>query len=381
MIIKEINIKRNFFSRRTFFIFVTDNKTIIKELNLHFDKDLAGYIKYNLKGLEVNSLEDVIYFSNKIPHCSADLLIFIQTSILSCFNFPWQLINKDLDQIPRILFPIFKKSFGIKEFYVFSLNCNDLALAHKTFKDILSSFDLAYKGDADEVILDVLHDVVKNVNKDLDFSVRIGVKFSNYESEKYVYGKARDIKLNVDEQFEYVVNLVEKYNLSYIEDVFYESLFEDYTKITEKLKGRCLVSFNSKINSFEKGLEIDAFNCVLLSLDSLSNLKTNLSLLSSKKIPPIIFVKDNLVDLVSGLKIPLIKFDLVDSDKIVKRILGIQDEIKSKKIKQDIENYTEKESVNTSVEEIVIDPIGEVEGQDVEYKASDEKKSKQKLFK
>lgn len=146
---------------------------------------------------------------------------------------------------------------------------------HKTVKNILKENGIfAAKGDegawavqiSDERAFDLLSKAVEKVEKDRGVKIKIGIDFAANElwnGEKYVY---KDKKLSREEQISYVLDLIEKYDLLYVEDPLHEEDFDGFSEITKQSK--CFVCgddlFVTNYKRIERGIKIRAANTVLI---------------------------------------------------------------------------------------------------------------------
>jgi len=154
---------------------------------------------------------------------------------------------------------------------------------HRKVRDELKARGIfAAKGDegawaaqiSDETAFEILNRAIEAVEKETGVEVRLGLDFAASElwnGEKYVY---REKTLSREEQLNYVVNLVEKYELLYVEDPFHEEDFESFSQLTRAVK--CMVCgddlFVTNVKRLERGIEQGAGNTLLVKPNQVGTL-------------------------------------------------------------------------------------------------------------
>lgn len=184
----------------------------------------------------------------------------------------WKVINPDADKLPRPLGNAVgggahagKNACDIQEFLLLCMDAKTFRIAdganikiHKLMKKELSDADPNFTGGKTDEgawapnisnmqVLDILSKVVKKVNNEDNINVRIGLDMAAsqfWDGEHFVYHKFMDSemekKLSRDEQIDFVVDLVEKYDLCYVEDPLNEDDFEGYAQIKQRVDD-CLI--------------------------------------------------------------------------------------------------------------------------------------------
>ncbi len=114
---------------------------------------------------------------------------------------------------------------------------------------------------------------------ELDFECSFGIDCAssslwNQKEQKYVYereGKKRDTA----EQLEYILELVEKYHLAYVEDPFHEEDFETHAELTRKAKS-CLICgddlFTTNVERLSMGIKQKAGNAIIIKVNQVGTL-------------------------------------------------------------------------------------------------------------
>jgi len=126
---------------------------------------------------------------------------------------------------------------------------------------------------------EVISKACEEVGNELDFECGFGIdvaasSFWKPKEEKYVYemeGKKRD----TSEQLEYMLELVEKYHLAYVEDPFNEDDFESFAELTKKAKN-CMICgddlFTTNTERLNNGLKINAGNAIIIKVNQIGTL-------------------------------------------------------------------------------------------------------------
>lgn len=160
------------------------------------------------------------------------------------------------------------------------------AAVHATVADLLADRGVAAaKGDegawapdiGDDEALDVVAEALDRVADDVGFELRMGVDIAAtelYDPETDVYraGTVRD----ADEQVAYVADLVETYDLAYVEDPLGEMAFADFARLTDRVGNRTLVCgddlFVTSPERLARGIEAGAANSVLVKPNQVGTL-------------------------------------------------------------------------------------------------------------
>jgi enolase len=159
------------------------------------------------------------------------------------------------------------------------------AAVHKTVKKILQAQGkLSGKGDegawapaiTDAEAFEILGEAIGAVSDEMNVEIRMGIDMAAtelWDGEHYRY---RDAVRNRDDQIAYAADLVDRYNLVYVEDPFFEEDFEAFASLTEEVGDRCLVCgddlFVTNVERIIQGIETGAANCVLIKPNQIGTL-------------------------------------------------------------------------------------------------------------
>jgi enolase len=130
----------------------------------------------------------------------------------------------------------------------------------------------------DSEAFEVVSEAIEAVEDDVGFEIRLGLDVAAaelYDADDgvYRYGEtARD----TDEQIDYIAELVEAYDLAYVEDPLDEDDFEGYVTLTERVGRDTLVCgddlFVTNVERLERGIEMGAANSILIKPNQIGTL-------------------------------------------------------------------------------------------------------------
>lgn len=181
-------------------------------------------------------------------------------------------------------------STSIQEFLVIPIGAKNFfeaqrinAEVHREVGNLLKSNGIfAAKGDegawaakiSDETAFDILTKAIEKVEKENATKIRIGLDFASSElwnGEKYVY-KGKEFDKN--EQISFVAELVEKYDLLYVEDPLHEEDFEGFAELTKSVD--CMICgddiFVTNWKRVEKAVKMRAGNTLLVKPNQVGTL-------------------------------------------------------------------------------------------------------------
>lgn len=159
------------------------------------------------------------------------------------------------------------------------------AAVHAAVKKILlKQGKLAGKGDegawapaiSDTEAFDIITDAIATVSDETSVEIRMGIDVAAselWDGERYHY---KDAARTREEQIAYMADLVDRYDLIYIEDPLFEEDFEAFADLTEAVGDRCLICgddlFVTNVERITKGIETCAANCVLIKPNQIGTL-------------------------------------------------------------------------------------------------------------
>ncbi len=161
------------------------------------------------------------------------------------------------------------------------------AAVHAAVADVLDSRGVpAAKGDegawappiSDAEAFEVVEEAVERVADEVGFEVRFGLDVAaaelyDEEAEVYVYG---DETKSTDEQVDYIADLVDEYDLAYVEDPFDENDYEAFAELTDRVGDRTLICgddlFVTNVERLRDGIDVGAANSILIKPNQIGTL-------------------------------------------------------------------------------------------------------------
>ncbi|UCB59897.1 MAG: phosphopyruvate hydratase [Candidatus Bathyarchaeota archaeon] len=119
----------------------------------------------------------------------------------------------------------------------------------------------------------------EEVSQELGIECRIGLDVAastlwKPRTGRYVYSH-QNIERTPEEQVEYILELIEKHNLIYVEDPFHEEDFENFAKLTKKIDS-CLICgddlFVTNAKRLKLGIQKDAANSAIIKPNQVGTL-------------------------------------------------------------------------------------------------------------
>jgi len=130
-----------------------------------------------------------------------------------------------------------------------------------------------------EEALEIVVKACEEASKELGVECRAGLDMAAstlWKQKEKCYIYTRDgIKLDSGEQLDFVLDLVEKYNLAYVEDPFNEEDYESFAELTKKVK-KCLICgddlFVTNRERLIRGTKVCAANSIIIKANQVGTL-------------------------------------------------------------------------------------------------------------
>jgi len=189
------------------------------------------------------------------------------------------------------------KAPDIQEFLVLSLKAHDFSeaakanvLVHQKVGSFLKKVDKTFTGGRgdegawasnikSEEALEIVVKACEEVSEELGVDCRAGLDMAastlwEQREKRYVY--ARDgTKRNPGEQLDFVLHLIENYDLAYVEDPFHEEDYESFAEVTKKVK-KCLICgddlFVTNRDRLTRGIKVCAANAIIIKTNQVGTL-------------------------------------------------------------------------------------------------------------
>jgi len=159
------------------------------------------------------------------------------------------------------------------------------AAVHRNVKALLTKRGIAAgKGDEgawapqidDALAFELIAEATGLVADEMNISVDMGIDVASsqmWNGEGYKY---RDQVRSTEEQIAYIAELVDRYDLVYVEDPLHEEDFDAFAELNDQVGNRCLVCgddiFVTQVDRIQQGIELDSANCVLIKPNQVGTL-------------------------------------------------------------------------------------------------------------
>jgi enolase len=159
------------------------------------------------------------------------------------------------------------------------------AAVHKEVRTILTDRDVpAEKGDEgawapaipDSEAFEIMVEATETVSEEMGFEIRFGLDVAAselFEDGGYHYA---DESRTTDEQVEYIADLVDEYDLAYVEDPLDEDDYEGFASLTARVGDRTLICgddlFVTNTDRLRDGIEQEAANSILVKPNQIGTL-------------------------------------------------------------------------------------------------------------
>ncbi len=185
----------------------------------------------------------------------------------------------------------------IQEYLVIPLKAPNFAeaakanvLVHRKIGTLLKKMDKTFTGGRgdegawapnikNEEALKVVVKSCEEVSEELGIECRAGLDVAastlwNQKEKVYNYSM-EDIKRDSGEQLDFMLHLIEDYNLAYVEDPFHEEDYESFAELTKKAK-KCLICgddlFVTNRERLTRGIKMCAGNCIIIKTNQVGTL-------------------------------------------------------------------------------------------------------------
>ncbi|MEM3091386.1 MAG: enolase C-terminal domain-like protein [Candidatus Pacearchaeota archaeon] len=310
VVVREVSAKNIFDSRKekTIFISIKTNvgkffassptgKSVGKYENPSYKKSLENDIDTTKKFKDYFSADriDDFYDLRRVEdivegHLGANTLFALESAILKALAKEkkkeiWQLINPNAKKFPRLVgncigggkhSVTLNKKPDFQEFLIIPKTNN----VKKGFEIIIKAKKEAYyflkdkdkrfegkKNDEDAWATNLNDKEVLEIIKNFNLPIGVDVAASGFHKRNKYYYQNPKISRNSEEQFFYISNLINNFNLFYIEDPFNEDDFELFSKLLKKFPDRLIVGDDlivTNIKRFKRAIEQKCINAVII---------------------------------------------------------------------------------------------------------------------
>ena len=252
----------------------------------------------------------------------------------------------------------------IQEFLVVPIGASNIvegifanASIHKKLKELIQSKDSNFtggKGDEGGWVpnitnvdaLEIQAQACEEVGDELGIEIRPALDMAASElwdanEQKYIY--AQDgVKRDTGDQIDFVKDIIDTYNMFYVEDPFDESDFDGFAQLTSKVGDECLICgddlFVTNKELLAKGIEMKAANAIIIKpnqIGSLSETYKTVKLAKENNIVPVVSHRsgettdETIAHLAVGFGSPMIKTGAIGGERIAKlnELVRIEEEL------------------------------------------------------
>ncbi|MFB6161867.1 MAG: phosphopyruvate hydratase [Halococcoides sp.] len=131
----------------------------------------------------------------------------------------------------------------------------------------------------DDEAFEVLEEATTAVGEEFGFDISFGLDLAaaemyDAESEEYVY--EGEPNRSTDEQIDYVVEMVEEYDLAYVEDPLDENDFEAFAELTDRVGDQTLICgddlYVTNVDRLQDGIDLGSSNSILIKPNQIGTL-------------------------------------------------------------------------------------------------------------
>lgn len=185
-----------------------------------------------------------------------------------------------------------------------------------------------------EDAFDILTKACEEVGNELGFECDCGVDVAssslwNGKSKTYNYQR-ENRKRDSGEQLEFILELITKYHLVYVEDPFHEEDYRNFAELTKKAKN-CLISgddlFTTNSERLSRGIKMHAANTIIIKVNqvgTLSDAWETIEMAKRNGYTPVMSHRSgdtcdwHIAHLATAFKFPIIKTGIVEGSRVAK---------------------------------------------------------------
>jgi enolase len=182
--------------------------------------------------------------------------------------------------------------------------------------------------------LEILAHACEEVSSELGFECGLGIDVAssslwNSRNKAYVYQREKK-KRDSGEQLEFILDLIRKYHLVYVEDPFHEEDFESFAELTRRAKN-CLISgddlFATNPERLSRGTKTHAANAIIIKVNQIGTLSDaweTIEMAERNGYTPVMSHRSgdtcdwHIAHLAVAFKCPIIKTGVVEGARVAK---------------------------------------------------------------
>lgn len=262
-----------------------------------------------------------------------------------------------------------KNAPDIQEFLVIPVGATNILEAmetninvHRRIREKIQATDSTFtggKGDeggwapnlTNEQALEIQTSSCTEITDETGVEVRPGLdvassEFWNEKEQKYIYGREDETR-TVEEQIDYMADLIDTYKFFYVEDPIQENDFEAFAELTAKSGKDCLICgddlFVTNPEILAKGIEAKAANSLIIKpnqIGTLTDTYNSIQLAKSNKYVPVVSHRsgettdETIAHIAVAFNAPIIKTGAAGGERIAKlnELVRIEEELPNPKM-------------------------------------------------
>ena len=162
-----------------------------------------------------------------------------------------------------------------------------------------------------------------------------------WDGSKYVYAR-EGVSRDIGEQIDFVEEIIDTYNMFYVEDPIQESDFEGFAELTRKVGNKCMICgddlFVTNAEILQEGIDLGAANSIIIKpnqIGTLSDTYATVKLAKANGYVPVVSHRsgettdETIAHLAVGFSSPMIKTGALGGERIAKlnELIRIEEEM------------------------------------------------------
>jgi enolase len=260
-----------------------------------------------------------------------------------------------------------KNAPDIQEFLVLPVKADsfrEMASAniavHRELRRLLEKTDPTFtggKGDeggwapnlSNEKALDLVAEAAETVSKGTGVEIRVGLDVASSSlwdkrSKTYVYER-EGVQRNRGEQIDFMLELIKRYSLAYVEDPLDEEDFEGFSEVTSRIGESCMICgddlFTTNTDRLARGIKLKAGNAIIIKPNQIGTLTDTLRAVKMAKGAGYVPIASHrsgetcdpyLAHLAVGYECPVVKLGVLGGERLskVNELLRIEESLGSR---------------------------------------------------
>ena len=260
-----------------------------------------------------------------------------------------------------------KNAPDIQEFLILPVGASNITEAvfansnvHKRIGELIKAKDTTFtggKGDeggwapnlTNEDALSIQAKACEEVGNEIGIEIRPCLDMAAsemWDGDKYVYAR-EGVSRDIGEQIDFVEEIIDTYNMFFVEDPIQESDFDGFSELTRKVGDRCLICgddiFVTNAEILQEGIDIGAANSIIIKpnqIGTLTDTYETVKLAKSNGYVPVVSHRsgettdETIAHLAVGFSSPIIKTGALGGERIAKlnELIRIEEEMVNSKM-------------------------------------------------